>query len=370
MSDENAKIVGHQSDETGETYGVLGGVDSADGYGLYTPDDVKIDGDVVAGEEWRVVVEELGDAGNIVQGGPNNSVDSNSDAQTVGGGENNTTDGNRATVAGGANNEASGTQSTVAGGRNNIAGEAWSTVSGGGDNEATGQDATVGGGYGNEASGDRSTVGGGEDNEASETGSTVSGGWSNEASGSHATVLGGRNNSAEGDYSVAVGRNANATRDGQFVFTDSSTETDTFPTGITNRFYAMFNNGYRFLTDTTDGDAGVWMGNGATSWSSISSAEKKTDITPVDTQEVLEKVSNLEISTWAYEWKTETRHMGPMAGDLYEAFGLGDSDEGIQTIDADGVLFAAVNGLAEKLEAKDERIDELEKRLAAIEARI
>jgi chromosome segregation ATPase len=57
--------------------------------------------------------------------------------------------------------------------------------------------------------------------------------------------------------------------------------------------------------------------------------------------------------------------MGPMAEDFAETFGLGDDDESIATIDADGVALAAIQGLAiehdEMLAEYQERIDELER---------
>lgn len=42
--EDDAKIIGHNTDGSGETYGVLGKVDSSSGYGFYTPDDSKVDG--------------------------------------------------------------------------------------------------------------------------------------------------------------------------------------------------------------------------------------------------------------------------------------------------------------------------------------
>jgi hypothetical protein len=60
-----------------------------------------------------------------------------------------------------------------------------------------------------------------------------------------------------------------------------------------------------------------------------------------------------------------------VAQDFHAAFGVGDSDKTISTVDADGVALAAIQGLNQKLEAavkqKDVRIAELERRLAALE---
>ena len=61
MSDENAKVVGHQTDEAGETYGVKGAVDSEDGYGLYTPDDTRVDGTLETETVEASTAEDTGD---------------------------------------------------------------------------------------------------------------------------------------------------------------------------------------------------------------------------------------------------------------------------------------------------------------------
>ena len=46
-----------------------------------------------------------------------------------------------------------------------------------------------------------------------------------------------------------------------------------------------------------------------------------------------------------------------MAQDFHDAFGLGDSDTQIVTVDADGVALAAIQGLNAKLEARDKVIE-------------
>jgi len=51
--------------------------------------------------------------------------------------------------------------------------------------------------------------------------------------------------------------------------------------------------------------------------------------------------------------------MGPMAQDLYAAFGLGSSDKAINSVDADGIALAAIQGLHQRLQEKDKEIKEL-----------
>ena len=45
-------------------------------------------------------------------------------------------------------------------------------------------------------------------------------------------------------------------------------------------------------------------------------------------------------------------NMGPMAQDFYSASVLGENDKGISVVDAQGVAFAAIQGLNAKLEAR------------------
>jgi hypothetical protein len=89
---------------------------------------------------------------------------------------------------------------------------------------------------------------------------------------------------------------------------------------------------------------------------------------------VLAKLAALPITTWAYTNAPSVRHLGPVAQDFAAAFGLGDNDKHIATVDADGVALAAIQGLNEivrgqrrELQAKADQIDALEKRLAALE---
>ncbi|MGB0513981.1 MAG: tail fiber domain-containing protein, partial [Wenzhouxiangellaceae bacterium] len=87
-----------------------------------------------------------------------------------------------------------------------------------------------------------------------------------------------------------------------------------------------------------------------------SDVNRKTNITPVDPAEVLERVAELPISTWAYKEEDQIKHLGPMAQDFYKQFGLGDSERRIATIDTSGVALAAIQGLKQELDRKDDQI--------------
>lgn len=81
---------------------------------------------------------------------------------------------------------------------------------------------------------------------------------------------------------------------------------------------------------------------GALPWL-LSDRNAKEDITPVNTS-ILEMVKDLPISTWRYKGDT-TRHIGPMAQDFQEKFGVGDGRH-IHLVDVMGVMLQGMKELA------------------------
>jgi hypothetical protein len=74
--------------------------------------------------------------------------------------------------------------------------------------------------------------------------------------------------------------------------------------------------------------------------------------------------------------EADTHHGGPLAGDFRALLDVGEAGTVIEPTDAESVLFAAVQGLTERLAARDDRLreqadrlDDLEERLSALEAR-
>jgi Chaperone of endosialidase/Stigma-specific protein, Stig1 len=103
----------------------------------------------------------------------------------------------------------------------------------------------------------------------------------------------------------------------------------------------------------------------------VSDRNLKRDIEPVDALSVLETVSRLPVSTWSYRTDADgIRHMGPMAQDFKEAFGLGDTDRGYYSIDAHGVSLAAIQALYERSLRQSLRIDGLERDNANLQQRL
>ncbi|MFV1981316.1 MAG: hypothetical protein ACC655_09205, partial [Rhodothermia bacterium] len=72
-----------------------------------------------------------------------------------------------------------------------------------------------------------------------------------------------------------------------------------------------------------------------------------------------------------YKGGSGTDHIGPMAEDFFESFGLGGDERYIGTVDADGVALAAIQGLYELVKDQQELLTGLqtenEKMLAVIE---
>ena len=287
----------------------------------------------------------------------------------------NTASGAASTVAGGLGNTASKLDATVAGGYGNSASGTGSFVGGGGTdgsfflpNNASGPASTVGGGVENIAGGLGAFVGGGGNNNAGGTDATVGGGGGNIASTSYATVPGGANNSAGGFASFAAGQQAQAQHPGAFVWSDDSG--GVFASTANNQFSARAAGGVRFFSNS-GATLGVQLAANGTTWSTLSDRNAKDDIQPINVQDILEELVHMPISKWSYkDDPTQRRYIGPMAQDFHSAFGLGDDDKRINTLDSESVALAAIQGLNQKLEEKNSQIAELRHELAELKSTI
>jgi hypothetical protein len=319
--------------------------------------------------------------GKSNQAGDNAGTTADAECATVGGGKNNYAMDYCATVAGGILNKAH-MYCAVSGGYDNIADGLYSTIGGGEGNRTSANYATIAGGgttvhinpaYGNRVTDDFGTVGGGGNNQAGDNAgtaanaaySTASGGSGNTASGKYAAIPGGLDNVAQGDYSFAAGRRAKANYDGCFVWGDSTD--DDIATSGPNRFSVRASGGVWFYSKS-DKTTGVRLPANDSAWTTVSDRALKENIRQVDSREILSKLIQIPISRWSYKGQTpDIEHIGPMAQDFYAAFGLGDDERYISTIDPDGVALAAIQGLHEMLREKDKKISTLEARVEALE---
>jgi hypothetical protein len=246
----------------------------------------------------------------------------------------------------------------------------------------------VGGGRDNVVTGTQATIGGGYSNIASAHFATIAGGGYNTVSGDYAAIPGGILNSAEGDYSFAAGRRARAVSDGCFVWADSTDAV--FNCANPNRFMVRATGGVHLYTNSGL-SSGMYLDAGGSSWNTVSDRQRKENLRPVDTQELLDRLAEIPITTWNYKAQDPTiRHIGPMAQDfnaLLPDLG-GEGEKYINTLDADGVALAAIQGLYEQNQtlatenvalqtrvdslesenaAQEELLNDLEARLAALE---
>ena len=286
---------------------------------------------------------------------------------TIAGGYLNAATNSAASVGGGIGNIAGGSGSVVGGGLTNTSTGLAATTAGGQWNWASGQASTVGGGYGNVASGVEATIAGGEFNGATGIVSTVGGGYGNLATGYASTIPGGYANLAGGQFSFAAGAGAVATNDGAFVWADAS-NTNAVRSTVNNQFVARAAGGVRFLANPA-GTVGVQLAAGANAWSATSDRNLKENFKPVDSRAVLARLVATPVTEWnLVSQDPSIRHVGPMAQDFKAAFGVGEDDRHISSTDADGVAFAAIQGLHEMVREKDARIADLEARLGSLEA--
>jgi hypothetical protein len=307
---------------------------------------------------------------NVIGGYVGNSVTGGAVGATIGGGGAsgmvNQVSASYSTVAGGLSNTASGYQSAVSGGAINQATGPAATVGGGDSNTAGGNRGTIAGGNGNVASDLYASVGGGYHNTASSASTTVGGGYANTASNNAATVPGGANNEASGAYSFAAGADGHATHTGSFVWS-SAERTDSW--GV-QTFTVRAHGGVRFYTASGTG-TGVQLSSGGGSWSSLSDRAAKANVSPVDNRAILAQVAAIPVQTWNYKTQDPSiRHIGPMAQDFYAAFGVGEDDTHITTVDADGVALAAIQGLYQVVQERDAQVANLKSQVATLEARV
>jgi len=281
-------------------------------------------------------------------------------------------------IALGVNTTASGIDSTAMG-EGTLAGGVYATAMGY-QTIASGYDSTAMG-YATSAPGDYSmamgwyTTGSGTVSTAMGVNTTASGyssiamGELTNASDSNSTAMGYKT-SADGGYSIAMGSNVGSGRHtGSFIYGDHSRSTG-IVNSADNEFMAIADGGFVLVTSAS-GATGAVLAHGSGSWAVLSDRNAKTAVQPVDPRDVLKKVTSLPLNTWQYKAQdAKYRHMGPMAQDFYAAFQLGESDKSIDTVDADGVALAAIQGLNALLAEKDaktvEKLEEKDREIAAL----
>lgn len=137
----------------------------------------------------------------------------------------------------------------------------------------------------------------------------------------------------------------------------------------------------RILPGSDDATLVINPGGGVTVSGALtqgSSRAIKHAFEPVGPEEVLDKVSSLQVSRWQYRADDSgAKHIGPTAEEFHRAFGLGKDDKHIAPADVAGVAVLSVQALRQRVveqAAEIERIrsqgENVAQRLARLEARL
>lgn len=241
----------------------------------------------------------------------------------------------------------------------------YQTVAAGDVSMAAGEQSTATGaaavslGSFNQAAGDYS-VAFGSLNVASGPRSTAFGSL-NEASGAYSTAM-GTYTVASGIKSTALGSYASTNGyQGSFVYGDASTN-EMVTSKAPNQFMVRAAGG-TMIYSSADLLSGVTLVAGGGAWSTLSDKSKKDNFRDLDGEEVLFKIAQIPVRSWNYKSQDPSiRHIGPVAQDFYEAFGVGESNLRISTVDIDGVNMLAIKALEKRtrmLSQENEQLKEM-----------
>jgi hypothetical protein len=287
-------------------------------------------------------------------------------------GHNNAARGDSATVCGGFDNNASGDISAICGGGAHFA-EALGSFVGGGINNHVRPDGGIGticGGQWNELSGHGAVVCGGVLNDASGYRSFVGSGDYNFNNGSYGAIPNGYADTiASGWYSMVFGSQVYVNTSNRVVFYDGANpgrfglNRDDRDGGISYPIHVG--------TDATNGNGAHLTPGGV--WTNGSSRTFKENFQPLDGQELLAKISGMQIDAWHFQ-DTDERHVGPVSEDFVEAFNVGAvceadgrrDDEYLSAGDVAGVALAGVKELTRENRELKQQIARLEAMLKEV----
>jgi len=174
---------------------------------------------------------------------------------------------------------------------------------------------------------------------------TIVGGGSNTINTSEScTILAGSGNTiTSGINSCAGGTAATVNHRGCFVWSDNTLNAT--PTTADNQFRVGCAGGADFFSNGAR-TTGVTLSAGGGAWAAISDRNAKENIVELDYKDVLDKVDQLPI--YQYNYKNTSPGLvcrGPVAQDWHALFPSEKDPLKIDTMDLDGVSFAAIKGL-------------------------
>lgn len=332
-----------------------------------------------------------------IAGGKSNVLHAAGDFSVLGGGQLNRIEKTHSVIAGGLNNWSRGEYSSIVGGNTNEAGGDYSAVIGGGGNTVAGDYSSVLGGRFNQALGNYSVSSGYRSNIIHSSNFIYADfrGFANSFDSKNegqfmARVLNGALFTDE-DTSTVVRAQLHARSKGSTPQLMADQVEDDFSrirlrsgNAVVNHWdiaakasdaeFNIFRNGTGNILKLTPISATnlLSMSNGARltaggTWTNASDRNIKDNISQIDGAEILEKLAAMPVSEWHYKTEADSvTHIGPMAQDFKAAFGLGDSDKSIATVDADGVNMAAIQALYKRLLALEKQNKQLESEIKAL----
>lgn len=109
-----------------------------------------------------------------------------------------------------------------------------------------------------------------------------------------------------------------------------------------------------------DTATGAYLSSGG-SWTNNSSRDVKENFELLNPQEVLTKISELQVESWNYKIEgSSIKHIGPFAEDFYDVFGVGNDNKHISSLDTSGVALLGIQGLLTRTQSLEASVNALE----------
>ena len=222
-------------------------------------------------------------------------------------------------------------------------------------------------GQNNTASGENSLVAG--KNSSATANQSIALGDNVFASGISSVAI-GFSTTANSPFSIVLGSSASSNaKTGVFVFGDSSNPLNVLAEA-NDQFIARAAGGVKFFTNSAM-TTGVNLPANGGAWSNLSDARMKANFRDLDGEDVLAKLARIPIREWNYiSQDASIRHVGPTAQDFHAAFGLGEDERRISTLDPDGISLKAIQALDARTQGAQHEIARLKDENAALRAEL
>lgn len=243
-----------------------------------------------------------------------------------------------------------------------------STMASGSNSTAMGLQTTASG-VGSTSMGNQTTASGGN---------SLAVGLQTSASGDQSTAIGFLS-TARSMSSMAIGSLAKANHMCSIVIAANlpGNEVDSISSGGIEQMVIRADGGM-YITNTSgqapfesdkliNTSSGAYLTTGG-AWTDASDRNLKENFTSVNTAELLTKLKTLEISNWNYKSENPNiKHIGPVAQDFYAAFGVGNDDKSISTIDPAGIALATIQELEKRTSYLQMENQSLKEKIALLE---